>query len=163
MSHYYAALEALTPNRCQLPKAAWSSVLPTACANLPLITNNNTDYHQQNVFGPVTLTPPPNAGLAEPPRAPSSRSPPPAPTNSFDMASANLAPTPQSVIQLVHKLSEPDPDYRFMALNDLIAIFEKGKPDFLHHDYNAAARTVDSIIKVLDDQNGEVQNLAIKW
>ncbi|EEY20419.1 cullin-associated NEDD8-dissociated protein [Verticillium alfalfae VaMs.102] len=70
--------------------------------------------------------------------------------------------TPQAVMSLVTKLSESDPDYRFMALNDLIALFEKGKPDFLHHDYNVAARTVDSIIRTLDDQNGEVQNLAIK-
>jgi cullin-associated NEDD8-dissociated protein 1 len=38
-----------------------------------------------------------------------------------------------------------------------------GKPDFLHNDYNTAARAVDGILKTLDDQNGEVQNLAIKW
>lgn len=79
------------------------------------------------------------------------------------MASSTANPTPQSVMQLLNKLSEADPDYRFMALNDLINIFDRAKPDFLHHDYNAAARTVDSIIKTLDDQNGEVQNLAVKW
>ncbi|KAL2754901.1 hypothetical protein ACRALDRAFT_1051386 [Sodiomyces alcalophilus JCM 7366] len=78
------------------------------------------------------------------------------------MASSTANPTPGSVMPLLSKLSEPDPDYRFMALNDLIVIFERAKPDFLHHDYNVAARTVDSIIKTLDDQNGEVQNLAVK-
>lgn len=77
--------------------------------------------------------------------------------------SSTANPTPQTVMQLVAKLSEADPDYRYMALNDLIGILERAKPDFLHHDYNVAARTVDSIIKTLDDQNGEVQNLAIKW
>ncbi|ROT38987.1 TATA-binding protein interacting [Sodiomyces alkalinus F11] len=78
------------------------------------------------------------------------------------MASSTPNPTPQMVMQLLNKLSEADPDYRFMGLNDLIAILERAKPDFLHHDYNVAARTVDSVIKTLDDQNGEVQNLAVK-
>ena len=72
-------------------------------------------------------------------------------------------PTPQTVIQLVQKLSDADPDFRFMSLNDLLQVLANGKPDFLHHDYNVAARTVDSIVRTLDDQNGEVQNLAIKW
>lgn len=72
-------------------------------------------------------------------------------------------PTPQTVIQLVQKLGDADPDFRFMSLNDLLQVLANGKSDFLHHDYNVAARTVDSIIKTLDDQNGEVQNLAIKW
>lgn len=63
----------------------------------------------------------------------------------------------------VQKLSDTDPDFRFMSLNDLLQLLRHAKPDFLHHDYNIAARTVDSIIKTLDDQNGEVQNLAIKW
>ncbi|KAK1673466.1 TATA-binding protein interacting [Colletotrichum godetiae] len=80
------------------------------------------------------------------------------------MASSSVPtnPTPQTVIQLVQKLGDADPDFRFMSLNDLLQVLANGKPDFLHHDYNVAARTVDSIIKVLDDQNGEVQNLAIK-
>lgn len=63
----------------------------------------------------------------------------------------------------VQKLGDADPDFRFMALNDLLQLLTVSKQDFLYHDYNTAARTVDSIIKTLDDQNGEVQNLAIKW
>ncbi|KAF7547037.1 hypothetical protein G7Z17_g8009 [Cylindrodendrum hubeiense] len=70
--------------------------------------------------------------------------------------------TPQAVMGHVQKLSDTDPDFRFMSLNDLLQLLTHAKPDFLHHDYNIAARTVDSIIKTLDDQNGEVQNLAIK-
>lgn len=50
-----------------------------------------------------------------------------------------------------------------MSLNDLYAVLNVGRPDFLYNDYNTAARTVDGVLKTLDDQNGEVQNLAIKW
>ncbi|KAG9233768.1 armadillo-type protein [Amylocarpus encephaloides] len=73
-----------------------------------------------------------------------------------------LNPTSQTVAGLLHKLHDADPDYRFMSLNDLFQVLSIGKSDFLHHDYNTAARTVDGLIKTLDDQNGEVQNLAIK-
>lgn len=72
-------------------------------------------------------------------------------------------PSPQVVINHLRKLGDADPDFRFMALNDLLQLLTNSKPDFLHHDYNVAARAVDSIIKSLDDQNSEVQNLAIKW
>lgn len=72
-------------------------------------------------------------------------------------------PTSHTVIQLLGKLTDNDPDFRFMALNDLISVFATGKPDMLYHDYNTAARTIDNVVKALDDQNGEVQNQAIKW
>jgi len=72
-------------------------------------------------------------------------------------------PTSQTVAALLPKLHDADPDYRFMCLNDLFQVLTVGKPDFLHSDYNIAARAVDGILKTLDDQNGEVQNLAIKW
>ncbi|EFY87885.1 cullin binding protein CanA [Metarhizium acridum CQMa 102] len=77
-------------------------------------------------------------------------------------ATANINPTPQSVTSLISKLGDADPDFRFMSLNDLLHLLNIAKPDFLQHDYNTAARAVDSIIKTLDDQNGEVQNMAIK-
>lgn len=72
-------------------------------------------------------------------------------------------PTSGTVTQLLGKLNDNDPDFRFMALNDLITVFANGKSDMLHHDYNTAARTIDQVVKALDDQNGEVQNQAIKW
>lgn len=72
-------------------------------------------------------------------------------------------PTSHTVIQLLGKLNDTDPDFRFMALNDLIAVFANAKNDMLYHDYNTAARTIDHVVKALDDQNGEVQNQAIKW
>lgn len=72
-------------------------------------------------------------------------------------------PTSNTVTQLLGKLTDNDPDFRFMALNDLITVFSKSKPDILQHDYNTAARTIDHVVRALDDQNGEVQNQAIKW
>lgn len=71
--------------------------------------------------------------------------------------------SPQAVMGHVQRLGDTDPDFRFMALNDLLQLLMGAKPEFLNHDYSVAARTVDAIIKTLDDQNGEVQNLAIKW
>ena len=72
-------------------------------------------------------------------------------------------PTSQTVASLLPKLHDADPDYRFMALNDLLQALTIGRDDFLHNDYNTSARAVDGVIKTLDDQNGEVQNLALKW
>jgi cullin-associated NEDD8-dissociated protein 1 len=81
------------------------------------------------------------------------------------MASSQIPanPTSQHVAALLPKLHDADPDFRFMSLNDLFQMLTNGKPDFLHTDYNTSARTVDGIVATLDDQNGEVQNLAIKW
>ncbi|KAK5654802.1 hypothetical protein OQA88_6838 [Cercophora sp. LCS_1] len=71
-------------------------------------------------------------------------------------------PIPATVSHLLQKITDPDPDFRFMALSDLYTVFGIAKSDLLHHDYNVAARTVDAVVKALDDQNGEVQNQAIK-
>ncbi|KAI9744797.1 MAG: hypothetical protein M1818_001722 [Claussenomyces sp. TS43310] len=71
-------------------------------------------------------------------------------------------PTAQTVAALLPKLHDADPDYRFMSLTDLFQILTVGRQEFLYNDYNTAARAVDGIVKTLDDQNGEVQNLAIK-
>ncbi|KAI1391561.1 TIP120-domain-containing protein [Hypoxylon trugodes] len=77
-------------------------------------------------------------------------------------SSAVNNPNPQSINALLAKLGDPDPDFRFMSLNDLHQILTKQKVDFLNHDYNTSSRIVDNVVKTLDDQNGEVQNLAIK-
>lgn len=71
-------------------------------------------------------------------------------------------PTSQTINSLLGKLSDADPDFRFMSLNDILTVLDNAKHDILLNDYNTAARTVDHIVKALDDQNGEVQNLAIK-
>lgn len=77
--------------------------------------------------------------------------------------SVPLHPTSQTVHSLLAKLKDVDADFRFMSLNDLLQVLTIGRADFLHHDYNVASRTVDGVVTALDDTNGEVQNLAIKW
>jgi hypothetical protein len=66
-------------------------------------------------------------------------------------------------MSLMSKIKDPDPDFRFMALNDLLTLFTTSKIDFLSHDFNMSRRTADHVVEALDDQNGEVQNQAIKW
>ncbi|KAJ2983902.1 hypothetical protein NUW58_g6170 [Xylaria curta] len=77
-------------------------------------------------------------------------------------SSAIHNPNPQTIGLLLSRLSDADPDFRFMSLNDLHQILTKPKSDFLVHDYNTSSRIVDAVVKALDDQNGEVQNLAVR-
>ncbi|KAI1111931.1 armadillo-type protein [Nemania sp. NC0429] len=77
-------------------------------------------------------------------------------------SSAINNPNPQTIGLLLSRLGDADPDFRFMSLNDLHQILTKPKTDFLVHDYNTSSRIVDAVIKALDDQNGEVQNLAAR-
>ncbi|KAI1414507.1 TIP120-domain-containing protein [Hypoxylon sp. FL1857] len=77
-------------------------------------------------------------------------------------SSAVNNPNPQSISALLSKLNDADPDFRYMSLNDLHQILTKQKVDFLNHDFNISSRLVDNVTKALDDQNGEVQNLAVK-
>lgn len=49
-----------------------------------------------------------------------------------------------------------------MALNDMLQIFNIAMPNFLQHDYNLCAKTIDGILNTLNDSNGDVQNMAIK-
>lgn len=80
------------------------------------------------------------------------------------MATVNPASaTSATISQLLAKLGDSDPDFRFMALNDLLSVLVNGRPEILQNDFNTAARTADHLVRALDDQNGEVQNLAIKW
>ena len=49
-----------------------------------------------------------------------------------------------------------------MSLNDLHShLMSNNNP--LSSDPGLSSRVVDGIIKALDDANGEVQNLAVKW
>lgn len=71
-------------------------------------------------------------------------------------------PTPQNVLALLPKVSDPDSDYRFMALNDLAATLNNGHQNFLSTDYTTCCRVVDGLLKALQDSHGDVQNMAIK-
>ena len=72
-------------------------------------------------------------------------------------------PTSSSVAALLPKFTDVDADLRYMALNDLQSILRAGHPGFLLSDLTTIGRTVDALLKTLDDSNGEVQNQAIKW
>ena len=76
---------------------------------------------------------------------------------------ANQAASAQTIAVLLPKLSHPDKDFRFMALNDIYNVLATGPPHILSNDYRVAAHTFEGLVKSLDDTNGEVQNLAIKW
>lgn len=71
-------------------------------------------------------------------------------------------PTVSNVTQLLPKLQDEDPDFRFMALSDLHDILLVGHPTFLSHDNLACAKTVEGLLSTLVDKNGEVQNQAVK-
>lgn len=71
--------------------------------------------------------------------------------------------TPGHVIALLPKLGDADSDIRYMSLNDLYKILRNGAPNFLVSDYHTCTRAAEGLFKTLDDQNGEVQNQAIKW
>lgn len=76
---------------------------------------------------------------------------------------ADRQSTQQNLNALLMKLDDPDPDIRYMSLNDLLGILNGPSSAYLSHDHYNAARLVDGLLKALDDQHGEVQNQALKW
>ena len=76
---------------------------------------------------------------------------------------APQASTPGQVNALLPKLNDADSDIRYMSLNDLYNVLQNGAPNFLISDYHTCAKAVEGLLRTLDDQNGEVQNQAIKW
>lgn len=52
-----------------------------------------------------------------------------------------------------------DKDFRFMATNDLMTELQK---DNINLDDDSEKKVVLSVLRLLDDKNGEVQNLAVK-
>lgn len=77
--------------------------------------------------------------------------------------SSTSNPTPAQCLALLPKLNDADADIRYMSLNDLFTLLNAGSSSFLASDYHTCAKIIDGIILTLDDQNGEVQNQAIKW
>ena len=71
--------------------------------------------------------------------------------------------TVQSVASLLPKLSDPDPDIRFMTLSDLNNLLRSPTSSYLLTDLVTSARVFDGLLKALIDKNGEVQNQALKW
>ena len=64
---------------------------------------------------------------------------------------------------LLDKMSNPDSDFRFMSLSDLLGMLTHQGANFSQTDISTMSKLVDAVVKALDDANGEVQNLAVKW
>ncbi|KAF2627364.1 TIP120-domain-containing protein [Macroventuria anomochaeta] len=80
------------------------------------------------------------------------------------MAPSSVPPNPtaHNVAQLLPKLTDADPDFRFMALSDLHDTLVVAHSGFLQHDEVTCAKTVEGLLGTLVDTNGEVQNQAVK-
>jgi hypothetical protein len=57
-------------------------------------------------------------------------------------------------------MTSSDKDFRFMATNDLMTELQK---DNIKLDDDSERKVVKMLLKLLEDKNGEVQNLAVKW
>ncbi|CAJ0590216.1 unnamed protein product [Cylicocyclus nassatus] len=72
---------------------------------------------------------------------------------------ATTATSAYHVAQLIDKMLSVDKDYRFMAVNDLMRELQTNS---MRLDDDSEKKVVRSLIRLLDDSNGEVQNLAVK-
>ncbi|KAI4105066.1 MAG: hypothetical protein L6R37_002954 [Teloschistes peruensis] len=77
-------------------------------------------------------------------------------------AAGSVNATPAAISALLAKFGDADADIRYMSLNDLDKILRSGAQGFLSNEYQICAKVVESLLKTLDDRNGEVQNQAIK-
>ena len=60
---------------------------------------------------------------------------------------------------LLEKMTSVDKDFRFMATNDLMAELQN---DSIKLDDDSEKKIVKTLLRLLEDKNGEVQNLAVK-
>ena len=67
--------------------------------------------------------------------------------------------SPYHISTLLDKMSSVDKDFRFMATNDLMAELQK---DSIKLDDDSERKVVCSVLRLVEDKNGEVQNLAVK-
>ncbi|TRY93810.1 hypothetical protein DNTS_012179 [Danionella cerebrum] len=63
------------------------------------------------------------------------------------------------ISNLLEKMTSTDKDFRFMAANDLMMELQK---DSIKLDEESERKVVTMLLKLLEDKNGEVQNLAVK-
>ena len=71
--------------------------------------------------------------------------------------------TPGHVKVLLQKIDDTDPDIRYMTLNDLHSILKNASPLFMSSEQRIEEESIEKTLRKLDDQNGDVQNQAIKW
>ncbi|XP_061708687.1 cullin-associated NEDD8-dissociated protein 1 isoform X1 [Cydia pomonella] len=63
------------------------------------------------------------------------------------------------IASLLEKMTSNDKDFRFMATNDLMTELQK---DSIKLDDDSERKVVKMLLRLLEDKNGEVQNLAVK-
>lgn len=68
-----------------------------------------------------------------------------------------------SLTSLLPKFTDPDPDIRYMSLNDLHITLESSNPSFLSQESHLISKLAEGLLRALEDQHGEVQNQALKW
>jgi len=78
------------------------------------------------------------------------------------MATRDRTQASQGIANLLPKLSDLDPDIRFMQLSDLTNILNSVASEYIKTDTHTAARIIEGVLKALADTNGEVQNQALK-
>ena len=61
------------------------------------------------------------------------------------------------------KLESQDSDLRFMALNDILTSLTRGSPVLLNNEKDISGQIVQGLVRTLDDSNGEVQNMSVRW
>ncbi|XP_040851161.1 cullin-associated NEDD8-dissociated protein 2 isoform X2 [Ochotona curzoniae] len=64
------------------------------------------------------------------------------------------------IASLLEKMTSSDKDFRFMATSDLMSELQK---DSIQLDEDSERKVVKMLLRLLEDKNGEVQNLAVKW
>lgn len=67
--------------------------------------------------------------------------------------------SPYHIASLLDKMASSDKDFRYMATNDLMTELQK---DSIKLDDDRERLVVQSLLRLLEDKNGEVQNLAVK-
>jgi len=63
------------------------------------------------------------------------------------------------IANLLEKMASSDKDFRFMATNDLMSELQK---DSIKLDDESERKVVKMLLRLLEDKNGEVQNLAVR-
>nr|XP_006631060.1 PREDICTED: cullin-associated NEDD8-dissociated protein 2 [Lepisosteus oculatus] len=70
-----------------------------------------------------------------------------------------MASVTYHISNLLEKMTSTDKDFRFMATNDLMMELQK---DSIKLDEDSEKKVVAMLLRLLEDKNGEVQNLAVK-
>lgn len=70
-----------------------------------------------------------------------------------------MASVSYQITNLLEKMTSNDKDFRFMATNDLMTELQK---DSIKLDDDSERKVVKMLLRLLEDKNGEVQNLAVK-